>query len=95
MLYDLWNEKPVFEVSEKFQVNRGIVQHLMTGAATFASNVVHFCEGLEEFWTFAHLLNGMCQRLSHCCVKELLPLMELPAVKQVIINSFIYCILIL
>ncbi|XP_008190461.2 helicase POLQ-like isoform X1 [Tribolium castaneum] len=82
MLYDLWNETPVFEVSEKFQVNRGIVQHLMTGAATFASNVVHFCEGLEEFWTFAHLLNGMSQRLSHCCVKELLPLMQLPAVKQ-------------
>ncbi|XP_044259159.1 helicase POLQ-like [Tribolium madens] len=82
MLYDLWNEIPIFEVSEKFQVNRGIVQHLMTGAATFASNVVHFCEGLEEFWTFAHLLNGMSQRLSHCCVKELLPLMQLPAVKQ-------------
>ncbi|XP_063926128.1 helicase POLQ-like isoform X2 [Zophobas morio] len=82
MLYDLWNEKPVFEVSEKFQINRGIVQNLITSAATFASNVVHFCEELEEFWTFASLLKGMNQRLSHCCVRELLPLMELPAVKQ-------------
>ncbi|RZC43124.1 helicase POLQ-like [Asbolus verrucosus] len=82
MLHDLWNEKSVFAVSEKFQVNRGVVQNLMTNAATFASNVVYFCEGLEEFWTFAYLIKGMSQRLSHCCVRELLPLMELPAVKQ-------------
>ncbi|XP_050499285.1 helicase POLQ-like [Diabrotica virgifera virgifera] len=82
MLYDLWNEMPVFQVSEKYQINRGIVQNLMTIAATFASNVVNFCEELEEFWAYAFLLKGMSQRLSHCCVKELLPLMDLPAVKQ-------------
>ncbi|XP_066259214.1 helicase POLQ-like [Euwallacea similis] len=82
MLYDLWNEMPVFRVSEKYQVNRGIVQNLMTNSATFASNVVNFCEQLEEFWAFSHLLKGMSQRLSHCCIKELAPLMELPAVKQ-------------
>ncbi|XP_057669741.1 helicase POLQ-like isoform X1 [Diorhabda carinulata] len=82
MLYDLWNEIPVFQVSEKYQINRGIVQNLMTAAATFASNVVNFCEQLEEFWAYAYLLKGMSQRLSHCCVKELLPLMDLPAVKQ-------------
>lgn len=58
------------------------MQNLMTASATFASNVVHFCEQLEEFWAFSHLLKGMSQRLSHCCVRELLPLMELPAVKQ-------------
>lgn len=56
----------------------------MTVAATFASNVVNFCEQLEEFWAYSHLLKGMSQRLSHCCVRELVPLMELPAVKQVI-----------
>ncbi|XP_072378411.1 helicase POLQ-like isoform X1 [Diabrotica undecimpunctata] len=82
MLYDLWNEMPVFQVSEKYQINRGIVQNLMTIAATFASNVVNFCEELQEFWAYAFLLKGMSQRLSHCCVKELLPLMDLPAVKQ-------------
>ncbi|XP_060525528.1 helicase POLQ-like isoform X1 [Cylas formicarius] len=82
MLYDLWNETPVFEVSEKYQVDRGLIQTLMTAAATFASNVVNFCEQLEEFWAFSYLLKGMSNRLSHCCVKELLPLMELPAVKQ-------------
>ncbi|XP_050312718.1 helicase POLQ-like isoform X1 [Anthonomus grandis grandis] len=82
MLYDLWNETPVFKVSEKYQINRGIVQNLMTSSATFASNVVNFCEQLDEFWAFGHLLKGMSQRLSHCCIKELAPLMELPAVKQ-------------
>ncbi|CAG9822832.1 unnamed protein product [Phaedon cochleariae] len=82
MLYDLWNGIPVFQVSEKYQINRGIVQNLMTSTATFASNVVNFCEELEEFWAYSHLLRGMNQRLSHCCVQELLPLMELPAVKQ-------------
>lgn len=60
----------------------------MTTAATFASNVVNFCEQLEEFWAYSHLLKGMSQRLSHCCVRELLPLMELPAVKQVSIFKF-------
>ncbi|KAL1505822.1 hypothetical protein ABEB36_005294 [Hypothenemus hampei] len=82
MLYDLWKEMPVFEVSNKYQINRGIVQNLMVNAATFASNVVNFCEELNDFWAFSHLLKGMSQRLSHCCIKELVPLMELPSVKQ-------------
>lgn len=57
----------------------------MTTSATFASNIVYFCEELEEFWPFAHLLKGMSERLSHCSTRELAPLMELPAVKQVFI----------
>ncbi|KAF5286028.1 hypothetical protein FQA39_LY16470 [Lamprigera yunnana] len=82
MLYDLWNETSVIDVSEKYQVSRGIVQNLMTNASTFATNVVMFCEQLDEFWAFVFLLKGMSQRLAHCCSKDLLPLMELPAVKQ-------------
>jgi len=82
MLYDLWNEMPLCDVARKYEVNRGLIQNLMTAAATFASNVYHFCDVLEEFWAFSLLLKGMSDRLSHCCVKELSPLMKLPAVKQ-------------
>ncbi|XP_044758071.1 helicase POLQ-like [Coccinella septempunctata] len=82
MLYDLWNEMPVFEAAEKYGVDRGLVQNLMQSSASFSSNVMSFCQELEEFWPFAHLLKGMSMRLSHCCTRELMPLMELPAVKQ-------------
>lgn len=54
----------------------------MTSSSSFASNVVNFCSELEEFWAFAYLLRGMTERLQHCCVREILPLMDLPSVKQ-------------
>ena len=54
----------------------------MTAAVTFTSNVIYFCMELEKFWMFAHLLKGIGEKLQHCCVKELLPLMQLPSVKQ-------------
>ncbi|XP_018331856.1 helicase POLQ-like [Agrilus planipennis] len=82
MLYDLWNGMPVFDVSEKYQIDRGLIQSLMISSATFASNVVGFCDEIEEFWPFRHLLKSLSERLSHCSMKELLPLMELPSVKQ-------------
>ncbi|KAL3278268.1 hypothetical protein HHI36_013603 [Cryptolaemus montrouzieri] len=82
ILYDLWNEMPIFDAAQKYRVDRGLVQTLMQSSASFSSNVVNFCQELEEFWPFAHLLKGMCLRLSHCCTRELMPLMELPAVKQ-------------
>ncbi|KAK9884457.1 hypothetical protein WA026_007300 [Henosepilachna vigintioctopunctata] len=82
ILYDLWNEMPIYEAGEKYRVDRGLVQNLMQSSASFSSNVVNFCKELEEFWPFAHLLKGMSLRLSHCCTRELMPLMELPAVKQ-------------
>lgn len=67
----------------------------MTASATFASNIVSFCEELEEFWAFVHLLKGMSQRLSHCCVREIVPLMELPSVKQVsVCVTYVYIILV-
>ncbi|XP_017776106.1 PREDICTED: helicase POLQ-like [Nicrophorus vespilloides] len=82
MLYDLWNEMSVYDVAIKYDINRGLIQNLMTSASTFASNVYHFCEEFEEFWAFSLLIKGMSERLSHCCVKELVPLMTLPSVKQ-------------
>ncbi|KAK3910562.1 Helicase POLQ-like [Frankliniella fusca] len=81
MLYDLWHQKSIWDVSKKFQVSRGQVFSLLQAASGFASCVLRYCEVLEKFWCFRLLLEEMVQRLSHCCSVELLPLMELPAVK--------------
>lgn len=82
MLFELWNEQTVFQVSQRFKVNRGIVQQLMTSAASFAVNIRHFCENFNEFHCFVSLIDDLSARLAHCCTPELLPLMELPAVKK-------------
>lgn len=81
MLYDLWNHEAVHDVADKFHISRGVVQSLMTSAASFSSSVLRFCEELEEFWAFKDLLVNFTLRLQHCCSLELLPLMELPNVK--------------
>ena len=39
-------------VNTKHQVARGQVQGLMSGAASFGSSVLHFCQELEEFWAY-------------------------------------------
>lgn len=80
-LYDLWYGKTIQEVHLKFKIGRGILQKLMQNAATQASTVLRFSEELEEFWHFKQLFEVFSKRLAHCCSSELLPLMELPAVK--------------
>ncbi|XP_055631743.1 helicase POLQ-like [Toxorhynchites rutilus septentrionalis] len=81
IVYDLWNLKPPQEVALKFKVDAGSIQTLMTNAASTASSLHRFCEEIQELWAFHKLLATMVQRLSHCCTAELIPLMELPAVK--------------
>jgi hypothetical protein len=83
MLYDLWNNMPIFEVARRYDVPRGYVQNLMSQAATQASINLRFCEELDEFWAFKQLFGVLIERLSHCCSAELVPLMALPAVKIV------------
>ncbi|KAK6628654.1 hypothetical protein RUM43_002469 [Polyplax serrata] len=82
MLNLLWKQRTVWEVANMFQLPRGQVQTLMTSAATYANCVLRFCEELEEFWSFKSLLTDFCPQLAHCCSAELLPLMDLPAVKR-------------
>lgn len=55
----------------------------MTSSSTFANNVLRFCDEMEEMWTFKSLLQDFAPRLAHCCSAELLPLLDLPAVKKV------------
>ena len=44
MLYELWKQKTIWEVAEKFQQPRGFIQNLLSSAASFASCVAHFCQ---------------------------------------------------
>lgn len=83
ILHELWQQKPIHQVAEKFHVNRGIVQNLAVAAASYSSSVIRYCEELEEFWACKVLLAAMVKQLSYCCNVELLPLMELPSVKIV------------
>ncbi|KDR16820.1 helicase POLQ-like isoform X2 [Zootermopsis nevadensis] len=82
MLYDLWNQRSVWDVADEYEVPRGFVQTLMTSSAAFSSCVLRFCEEMKEFWAFRDLLVNFTQQLSHCCTAELLQLMDLPAVKR-------------
>nr|XP_019557458.2 helicase POLQ-like [Aedes albopictus] len=81
IVYNLWNLVPPQEVAVRFSVDAGSVQTLMSNAASTASGLQRFCEQLPELWAFDALLKRMVQRLAHCCTAELIPLMELPAVK--------------
>lgn len=81
LLQDLWNHKTVYEVSRKFDVDRGTIQQLMSLVASNASALIRFCEELEEFWGIKELITCISKRLTHFCTQELLPLMDLPSVK--------------
>lgn len=83
MLFHLWNGKDVHEVATLYKVSRGIVYNLMTSASSRAYSIFKFCEVYEEFWMFKGLLEIFSKQLCYCCSAELLPLVELPAVKIV------------
>lgn len=78
---ELWDLVPAQKVAQKYKVDAGSVQHLMTNVAATASGLLRMSEELPKLWAFRQLLATMTQRLSHCCTVELLPLMELPGVK--------------
>ncbi|XP_074641479.1 helicase POLQ-like isoform X2 [Tubulanus polymorphus] len=82
VLYDLWKQTPVWDVALKYQLPRGFVQNLLTAAASFAACITHFCQELEEFWAYQELMTGFVRKLSYCVSMELIPLMEVPGVKQ-------------
>ncbi|OXU31363.1 hypothetical protein TSAR_014936 [Trichomalopsis sarcophagae] len=81
MLNELWNRRSIYFVADKYQVNRGTIQNLLSLASSFSSSVVRFCDELDEFWAFKDLLSTFGQKLTYCCASELEPLMDLPYVK--------------
>jgi POLQ-like helicase len=80
---------PILNVADKYQVNRGIIQNLLSLTSSFSSSVFRFCQELDEFWAFRDLLMTFGQKLTYCCASELEPLMELPYVKLVCNSLFI------
>ena len=44
ILYDLWSQHAVYAIAEKYEINRGIVQNLLTAVSSFASSVIRFCQ---------------------------------------------------
>ncbi|XP_047710959.1 helicase POLQ-like isoform X1 [Prionailurus viverrinus] len=82
VLYALLKETNIWSVSEKFNMPRGYIQSLLTGAATFSSCVLHFCEELEEFWVYKALLVELTKKLTYCVKAELIPLMEVTGVLE-------------
>lgn len=82
VLYSLLRETNVWSVSEKFNMPRGYVQNLLTGAASFSSCVLHFCEELEELWVYKALLVELTKKLTYCVKAELIPLMEVTGVLE-------------
>ncbi|XP_043825403.1 helicase POLQ-like [Dromiciops gliroides] len=78
----LLKETNVWSVSEKFNLPRGYVQSLLSGAASFCSCVLHFCEELEEFWVYRALLAELMKKLSYCVKADLVPLMEVTGVLE-------------
>ncbi|XP_031192846.1 helicase POLQ-like isoform X2 [Mastomys coucha] len=82
VLYSLLKETNVWSVSEKFNMPRGYIQNLLTGAASFSSCVLHFCEELEEFWVYKALLVELTKKLTYCVKAELIPLMEVTGVLE-------------
>nr|XP_035977193.1 helicase POLQ-like isoform X1 [Halichoerus grypus] len=82
VLYTLLKETNIWSVSEKFNMPRGYIQSLLTGAASFSSCVLHFCEELEEFWVYRALLGELTKKLTYCVKAELIPLMEVTGVLE-------------
>lgn len=82
VLYTLLKETSVWRVSEKFNMPRGHIQNLLSGAAAFSSCVLHFCEELEEFWVYRALLVELTKKLTYCVKAELIPLMEVAGVLE-------------
>ncbi|XP_049294605.1 helicase POLQ-like isoform X2 [Anopheles funestus] len=81
IVYDLWKQTALQEVAQRYHINAGSLQTLMSSTAGTAYSLLRMCEEIPELWAFKHLLTGMTERLTHYCKLELLPLLELPSVK--------------
>lgn len=86
ILNDIINLMLLHEIALKYEIDRGIIQSFVTQSISSANSIIRLCEEIEEFWCFKGLFEKVSYKLDHCCIPELAPLLDLPAVKIVIIR---------
>ncbi|XP_066932917.1 helicase POLQ-like [Clytia hemisphaerica] len=82
MLYLLVKKKTIWYVAELFETTRGFLQNLLSSATSFTSLLVYFTAEIPEFWTLKLLFQDLVSHLTNTGDVDLLPLMEIPGVKQ-------------
>lgn len=90
ILMDLINVVPLPTVSAKYNIERGMLQNLMSQATAAAGAIVRLCDEIEEFWCFKPLFERIGRKMDRCGTLELEPLLELPAVKIVSRDKVIF-----
>ncbi|RWS16329.1 DNA topoisomerase 3-beta-1-like protein [Dinothrombium tinctorium] len=68
-------------LSEKYDLQSGTLQLLLSQLATNASSLHRFVAEIKKFEKLESILENFSKTLFYCCTPELIPLLELPAVK--------------
>ncbi|XP_055348119.1 DNA polymerase theta-like [Paramacrobiotus metropolitanus] len=77
MLNELVHEASLWDVARRFEVNKGVLQSLQHGAASYSGMITVFCEELR--WANMTLLFEQFQsRLMFGVMRELVPLVRIP-----------------
>ncbi|KAF7633801.1 Helicase C-terminal domain-containing protein [Meloidogyne graminicola] len=81
MLRQIWEQRPLWEVAQHFDVPRGWLQSVLQSALSQASSIIRFAERTPSLWALRSLLPEMVKRLSECTRQELIPLLSIDCVK--------------
>ena len=89
IIYDVIKNKCQLSIlADRYQMQRGTLFTLLNQVATCANSLHRFVHEIYHetndfsFGSFQKLLPDLCNSLTHCCIPELLPLMEIPGIKQ-------------